>query len=80
MIKPKNIYEQKQTTPIYKQGARARLEFMAKVSPPNTIQALQHLIRELDLEAIDEETGEILEPTDLDIIFNQSNKTNKNVN
>jgi hypothetical protein len=74
MIKAKNIYEQKQSTPIYKQGTRAKLEFMAKVSPPNTVQAIQHLIRTLDLEAIDEETGEILEPTDLEIIFNQSNK------
>lgn len=74
MIKPKNIYDKEQSTPIYKQGARARLEFMAKVSPPNTIQAIQHLIRELDLEAIDEETGEVLEPTDLELIFNQSNK------
>ena len=74
-IKPKNIYDnKKQSTPIYKQGARARFEFMAKVSSPNTIQALQHLIRELDLEAIDEETGEILEPTDIELIFNQSNK------
>jgi predicted component of type VI protein secretion system len=75
MIKPINIYDNKeQSTPIYKQGARARLEFMAKVSPPNTIQALQHLFREMDLQAIDEETGEILDPTDLEIIFNQSNK------
>jgi hypothetical protein len=77
MIKPINIYEQKQSTPLHKQGARAKLEFMAKVCPPNTIQALQHLFREMDLQATDEETGEILEPTDLEIIFNQSNKKNK---
>jgi len=74
MIKPKNIYDKEQSTPIYKQGARARLEFMAKISPPNTQQSIYRLIRELDLQAIDEETGEVLEPTDLEIIFNQSNK------
>ena len=74
MIKPKNIYDKKQSTPIYKQGARARLEFMAKISPSNTRQAIVHLFKVLELESIDEQTGEVLEPTDIELIFNKSNK------
>ena len=79
-IKAKNIYneDKKQFTPIYQQGTRAKLEFMSKVSPPNTKQSIIHLFKALDLESIDEDTGEILEATDIEIIFNNSKKQ-KNV-
>lgn len=79
-IKAKNIYneDKKQFTAIYKQGTRARLEFMAKISPSNTRQAIVHMFKALDLQSIDEDTGEILEATDIEIIFNNSKKQ-KNV-
>ena len=81
MIKPKNIYEdKKQFAPMYSKGTREKLEFMAKISPSNTRQAIVHLFKVLELESIDEQTGEVLEPSDIELIFNKTNKLQKNVN